>query len=75
MAAAPWILSGTAMEACRAVAAEGGANVSRFPRAEARPDRQALQDLFVLHNGIAWRHVPLEFGLLTRKGARSTTRR
>jgi transposase len=50
------------MEACRAVAAEGGATF-RFPGRKRLSDRQALQGiLFVLHTGIAWRHLPLELG-------------
>ena len=35
----------------------------RFPGRSRLPDRQALQGiLFVLHTGIAWRHLPLELG-------------
>src|SRR5882724_4157120 len=35
----------------------------RFPGRKRLPDRQALQGiLFVLHTGIAWRHLPLELG-------------
>jgi transposase len=35
----------------------------RFPRRKRLSDRQALQGiLFVLHTGIAWRHLPLELG-------------
>jgi len=35
----------------------------RFPGRRRLPDRQALQGiLFVLHTGIAWRHLPLELG-------------
>ena len=33
----------------------------RYPGRKRLPDRQALQGiLFVLHTGIAWRHLPLE---------------
>jgi transposase len=35
----------------------------RFPGRKRLPDRRALQGiLFVLHTGIAWRHLPLELG-------------
>jgi len=35
----------------------------RYPGRTRLPDRQALQGiLFVLHTGIAWRHLPLELG-------------
>ena len=36
----------------------------RYPGRKRLPDRQALQGiLFVLHTGIAWRHLPLGLGL------------
>jgi transposase len=36
----------------------------RYPGRRRLPDRAALQGiLFVLHTGIAWRHLPLELGL------------
>jgi len=35
----------------------------RYPGRRRLPDREALQGiLFVLHTGIAWRHLPLELG-------------
>jgi transposase len=35
----------------------------RYPGRRRLPDRQALQGiLFVLHTGMAWRHLPLELG-------------
>ena len=35
----------------------------RYPGRKPLPDRKALQGiLFVLHTGIAWRHLPLELG-------------
>ncbi len=35
----------------------------RYPGRKRLPDRQALQGiLFVLHTGIAWRHLPRELG-------------
>src|SRR5215218_5995226 len=35
----------------------------RYPGRKPLPDREALQGiLFVLHTGIAWRHLPLELG-------------
>ena len=35
----------------------------RYPGRKRLPDREALQGiLFVLHTGIAWRHLPLELG-------------
>jgi len=41
----------------------------RYPGRRRLPDREALQGiLFVLHTGIAWRHLPLELGF----GAGST---
>ena len=46
----------------RAVATQGGA-AFRFPGRKRLPDREALQGiLFVLHTGIAWRHLPVELG-------------
>jgi transposase len=46
----------------QAVAAEQAAALSLSGRKPV-PDRQALQGiLFVLHTGIAWRHLPLELG-------------
>ena len=39
----------------------------RYPGRRRLPDRQALQGiLFVLHTGIAWRHLPLELGFRWR---------
>jgi transposase len=44
----------------------------RYPGRKRLPDRQALQGiLFVLHTGIAWRHLPPELGF----GAGSTCHR
>jgi transposase len=46
----------------RAVAAEEAAALP-LSGAQAVPDREALQGiLFVLHTGIAWRHLPLDLG-------------
>src|SRR6266571_6084822 len=44
----------------------------RYPGRKRLPDRSALQGiLFVLHTGIAWRHLPLELGF----GSGATCRR
>src|SRR5260221_1933483 len=44
----------------------------RYPGRKRLPDRQALCGiLFVLHTGIAWRHLPLELGF----GSGATCRR
>src|SRR6516164_11778695 len=54
MAVAPWVVSDGLWERVEPL----------LPRGRRRlPDRQALQGiLFVLHTGIAWRHLPLELG-------------
>src|ERR1700674_4901302 len=62
MAVAPWIVS---FELWCLVAPLLPKRERRFryPGRKRLPDRAALQGiLFVLHTGIAWRHLPLELG-------------
>ena len=62
MASAPWIVSD---QFWARIAPELPPVERRFryPGRKRLPDRQALQGiLFVLHTGIAWRHLPLELG-------------
>src|SRR6059058_2187072 len=55
MAVAPWIVSDGLWELLEPL--------FRYPGRKRLPDREALQGiLFVLHTGIAWRHLPLELG-------------
>src|SRR3954464_11504204 len=62
MAVAPWIVSdgwGGLVEPLLRVRERR----FRYPGRKRLPDRQALQGiLFVLHTGMAWRHLPLELG-------------
>ena len=62
MAAAPWVVSDESWELVEPLLPK---RERRFRYAGRRrlPDRQALEGvLFVLHTGIAWRHLPLELG-------------
>ena len=62
MAAAPWVVSDELWELVEPLLPK---RERRFRYAGRRrlPDRQALEGvLFVLHTGIAWRHLPLELG-------------
>ena len=62
MAAAPWIVSDELWERIEPLLPKVERRF-RFPGRKRLPDRQALQGiLFVLHTGIAWRHLPLELG-------------
>src|SRR5215218_6032583 len=55
MAVAPWIVSDGLWQRVE--------RRFRYPGRKRVPDRQALEGiLFVLHTGIAWRHLPLELG-------------
>jgi transposase len=62
MAVAPWIVSDELWELVEPLLPRVERRF-RFPGRKRLPDRQALQGiLFVLHTGIAWRHLPLELG-------------
>src|SRR3954451_12338586 len=62
VAAKPWVVSDELWERIEPLLPK----VERrfcYPGRKRPPDRQALQGiLFVLHTGIAWRHLPLELG-------------
>jgi len=59
---APWIVSDALWERIEPLLPKVERRF-RFPGRKRRPDREALQGiLFVLHTGIAWRHLPLELG-------------
>ena len=62
MAVAPWIMSDELWERIEPLLPKVERRF-RFPGRKRLPDREALQGiLFVLHTGIAWRHLPLELG-------------
>ena len=62
MAAAPWIVSDELWELIEPLLPRAERRF-RYPGRKRLPDRQALQGiLFVLHTGIAWRHLPSELG-------------
>ena len=62
MAVAPWIVSDGLWERVEPLLPRVERRF-RYPGRTRLPDRQALQGiLFVLHTGIAWRHLPLELG-------------
>jgi transposase len=62
MASAPWIVSDELWKRIEPVLPTVERRF-RYPGRKRLPDRQALQGiLFVLHTGIAWRHLPLELG-------------
>jgi transposase len=62
MAVAPWIVSDELWERIEPLLPKVERRF-RFPGRKRLPDRLALQGiLFVLHTGIAWRHLPLELG-------------
>ena len=62
MAVAPWIVSDELWERVEPLLPRVERRF-RYPGRKRLPDRQALQGiLFVLHTGIAWRHLPLELG-------------
>jgi len=62
MAVAPWIVSDELWELVEPLLPKV-ARRFRFQGRKRLPDRLALQGiLFVLHAGIAWRHLPLELG-------------
>src|SRR2546429_7575576 len=62
MAVAPWIVSEELWKRIEPLLPRVERRF-RYPGRKRLPDRQALQGiLFVLHTGIAWRHLPLELG-------------
>src|SRR5216683_33084 len=62
MASAPWIVSEELWVRIEPLLPRVERRF-RYPGRKRLPDRQALQGiLFVLHTGIAWRHLPLELG-------------
>ena len=62
MAVAPWIVSDELWERVGPLLPKTQRRF-RYPGRKRLPDREALQGiLFVLHTGIAWRHLPLELG-------------
>jgi transposase len=62
MAVAPWIVSDGLWERIEPLLPKRQRRL-RYPGRTPLPDRAALQGiLFVLHTGIAWRHLPLELG-------------
>src|SRR5204862_3196364 len=62
MAVAPWIVSEELWKRIEPLLAKVERRF-RYPGRKRVPDREALQGiLFVLHTGIAWRHLPLELG-------------
>ena len=62
MATAPWIVSDQLWELLEPLL-PGKERRFRYPGRKRRGDREALCGiLFVLHTGIAWRHLPLELG-------------
>jgi transposase len=62
MATAPWIVSDELWRRIEPLLPRVERRF-RFPGRKRLPDREALQGiLFVLHTGIAWRHLPLELG-------------
>jgi transposase len=68
MAIAPWVVSDRFWERIASLLPKRQRCI-RYPGRKPLPDRKALQGiLFVLHTGIAWRHLPLELGF----GSRST---
>ena len=62
VAVAPWVVSDALWQRVEPLLPQVERRF-RFPGRRRLPDRQALQGiLFVLHTGIAWRHLPLELG-------------
>jgi transposase len=62
VAAAPWVVSDELWGRVEPLLPKVERRF-RYPGRKRVPDRQALQGiLFVLHTGIAWRHLPAELG-------------
>src|SRR3954447_9090905 len=71
MATAPWIVSDELWALVEPLLPKPPRRF-RYPGRKRLPDREALCGiLFVLHTGIAWRHLPLELGF----GSGATCRR
>ena len=60
MATAPWIVSDELWELVEPLLPKKERRF-RYPGRKRLPDREALQG-FVLHTGIAWKHLPQELG-------------
>jgi transposase len=62
MATAPWVVPDELWELVEPLLPRKERRF-RYPGRKRLPDREALSGiLFVLHTGIAWRHLPLELG-------------
>src|SRR5512139_2495702 len=62
MATAPWVVSDELWELVEPLLPKKERRF-RYPGRKRLPDREALQGiLFVLHTGIAWKHLPQELG-------------
>jgi transposase len=62
VATAPWVVSGELWARIEPLLPKVERRF-RYPGRKRLPDRQALQGiLFVLHTGMAWRHLPPELG-------------
>src|SRR3954470_10909399 len=62
VATAPWVVSDELWRRVEPLLPRVGRRF-RYPGRKRLPDRQALQGiLFVLHTGMAWRHLPAELG-------------
>jgi transposase len=62
MAVAPWIVSDALWKRVEPLSPRRERRF-RYPGRKRLPEREALQGiLFVLHTGIAWRHLPLALG-------------
>jgi transposase len=62
MATAPWVVADELWELVEPLLPKRERRF-RYPGRKRLPDREALCGiLFVLHTGIAWRHLPLELG-------------
>jgi transposase len=62
MAVAPWIVSDALWKRVESLLPRQERRF-RYPGRKRLDDRAALQGiLFVLHTGIAWRHLPLQLG-------------
>src|SRR3954469_6422452 len=71
MATAPWVVSDELWDPIERLLPKPAPRF-RYPGRKRLPDREALCGiLFVLHTGIAWRHLPLELGF----GSGATCRR
>ena len=75
MATAPWIVSDELWALVEPLLPKPPRRF-RYPGRKRLPDRQALCGiLFVLHTGIAWRHLPLELGFGSRRDLPAPARR